>query len=1054
MNDFNLDDILKEIDGKKSGKKPDTAPPPSLSDEVGSVTAELAEIEQQRFAETKTDLSVTQILNEQSSQSAPSRQSGDMTVTQIIDAKKAERAPETPDTAPPTPTAATESQPQSPMQGTVQPVQIKRFTAKKRSATKTGEIKRIKPRKPPGESAKAVVNAVVDTMNNLPVPPEPPKTPPLKTPALIEREPGSKPAAYLSPEEKERLHKLREEELLEKELALEDPDELIDGLNPYDVKNIEAPATAELVSVRETQENLVQVANTLETPAAPKVAKTSRDDTPDDGDAPVKEFTPKSNTSPLFDPYAADKAAIAGNAANVKKTRKKSAIKGVVSEEKYEELNITPVLENLNKSFNEKRKDNLNARKTLNVDTLSSVGSGRSGYKGKTIPLLNIDYKKQVIENSSVLPHVDVKAKQIEKTDLRNKKKRKIRDFIYEDIDEKDDEFFFEDESEGDDYDSLDSSEQVWLDLDDSHKGLRWRFVLLLLTTALLTLFTIMHDLGPAAPFQGILINDWFDGNSARYATVYIFANIIAGVIGIGLCSGAILRGLKNLFIGRADCDSACALPIVLTTVMSVLYLFSETSNGLIQGGQTHIYVTVALAGLMFNTLGKIFMIVRTKRNFSFISGDSVKYSAYMPNPSEERAVRDFTKGILHDVPASVFLRKTEFLTDYLKNSYCTDWADHICRKLVPISAAVSVVMGTLAYFLPVANEHLVRNAFWGFTVTGAFLTMLSSFTTMFIVNAPLLKASKMLAKRDCVVMGYLAAQKYARANAVIIDAGLLFPPGTVRFLNVKRCQKPNAINSISIDESIVIAASLAIKTESVMSSMFYDMINGDKDILYKIEGCIYEVNMGITGWMGAKRVMLGNRDQMKHHGVDVPAENKERRHCPDNADIVYLAVGNESVAMFIIEVIPSPAIKHSLWALDEEGVVVAVKTKDSLVTKSKLADIYDLNPEKVKILSFDQHTGFDDFSRYTSRGSSEIACGGTFTSLSKALVTAKMLIRHMTLNMAAMFASIIVAGILGLFFVIFAASGTGAAMSSTVITLYNTAALAVMFIIQGLRRY
>jgi Cu+-exporting ATPase len=837
--------------------------------------------------------------------------------------------------------------------------------------------------------------------------------------------PVAKPAkpAYLLPEEKERLQKLREEELLEKELALEEPDELIDGINPYDVKNIDTPVEQEIVSVRVTQDALDLIpAETLE--VAPELQPEPEPEPELHEEEPVKEYTP------LFE-----------------KPKKKS------KKEYKRELNNSALLASLNSKLAEKRKSDKDARKTLTVDTLSAVKPKlEENYKGKAIPSkLNIDYKKQIIADSSVLPSIDLQSKQLEEKELSKKKKRKIRDFILEDIE--DDDFEYEpQEQEDSDYDGYDSSSEIWHDLNESHKGLTWRFVLLFVLTAGLAFFTFAHDLGQGnTGLRQYITTQWFNDIKVNYAVAMIYANLVAGVIGMCLCSGVVVRGLKNLFIGKADCDSACAVPVVMTTVMSVAFLVSNESTALFQENKAHVYVVVALAALMFNTLGKIFMIIRAKRNFLFISGDSAKYSAYMPGANEESEVRGFTKGILHGLPVPVFLRKTGFLTDYLKNSYCTDWADLISRKLVPISAVLAVLMGAAAFFLPNSDRSMFRDLTWAVTAGGAFVAVLSPFSIMFLVNNPLLKAAKALSKNDCVVMGYVAAQKFSKANAVVIDASILFPAGSVRFLNVKRCQKPNAINSISIDESIIIAASLAIKSDSIMSSMFCDMISDDRDLLYKIENCIYEVNMGITGWMGAKRVMLGNRAQMKHHGVDVPAEQKERRHCPENADVVYLAVGSETVAMFFIEVMPNSAVKYSLHELEAHDVAVAIKTKDSLVTVNKLADIFELNPEKVRVLPFDQHSGFDEFSRYTSRGSSEIACNGTFTSFVKALITAKSLIRDMMVTSASLFLSVFVAGILGLIFVFASASGV---MTAGAVLIYNTVWFAVMLILQSLRRY
>jgi Cu+-exporting ATPase len=1015
---FSVDDILKEIDGKKSEPDVPTPKKPPFSEEAESLTAEINQIEKQRGISgpisdksAKPDLSVTQILGEAAAKSDNPK--SDLSVTQIL------------------------NEPAKP----AKPLEIKRFTPSERSVERkkkrtdttdfdTREVVNREAEKQAASVPSAEITSVVNEEKKLED----------ITEDIVPVEKPGKPT-YLLPEEKERLNKLREEELLEKELALEDPDELLDGINPYDVKNIETPETSEINAIKLTRdveptesltpnETLLKTLDTLETPviSTPPVKTAKQLDS--DG---VKEFTP-----------------------NADKTKKKQKEPKSKHKKDYkEELDNSSLLETLNSNLAKKRKADIDIRRTLNVDTLSSVGSFAG--KGKALPAkLNIDYKKQIIEDSAILPSTSdlIHSKQLEERELGKKRKRKIRDFILEDIEDSDDDFVYEEEDDDGDFDGYDSSDAIRGDLDESHKGLKWRLALLFFIAAALVFFAFVHDFGQGNEgLRRVITNRLFGDvdKTADYAKMYVFANLIAGVLAMVVCSGVIIRGIKNLFLGRADCDSACAVPIVVTTVTSIVHITANGSTALIEQNLVHVYVPVAVVGLMLNTLGKIFMIVRAKKNFEFISGDSTKYSAYMPNTNEDGEARAFTKGILDAMPVPVFLRKTEFLADYLKNSYCTDWADLICRKLVPVAAIATIVMGITAFFLPFGEAALIRDIRWAFTAASAFSAVLAPFSIMFLVNAPLLKAAKSLAKSDCVVMGYTAAQKFSKANAIVIDAGILFPAGSVKFLNVKRCQKPNAINSISIDESIIIAASLAIKGNSIMSSMFYDMIAGDSDLLHKIESCIYEVNMGINGWMGNKRVMLGNREQMKHHGVDVPAENKERRHCPDNGDVVYLAVGSETVAMFFIEVVPNSAVKHGLWELDANGVALAVKSRDSLVTVAKLADIFELNPERVRVLSYDQHSGFDDYSKYTSRGSSEIACNGTFTSFARALTTAKMLIRDMMVTSATLFVSVFVAGFLGILFVIFSATSV---MSASTIFIYNMIWLGIMLVLQALRRY
>ncbi|MCL2035920.1 MAG: hypothetical protein FWG83_00845 [Oscillospiraceae bacterium] len=1087
---YSLDDILNEYP-RATSPKPEKSGNVPFSDDAESLTAEIASIEKRRGLDfepsksgekstevtvkstrTKTaEFSVTQILNEASGKagksSKTSKSDSDLSVTQILNESKGINA-------------GTENFPET-SETPDKPVELQRFSA---------------PKKPTGKFRKsAAVAAKAEARNQAEVkaslektfeeivsgdkfPIEKPGRPTYLVPESVkstkksdsdglneglgeqyEKESFIKEARLLS--EDEQLS--REEELLEKEMALEDPFELIDGINPYDVRNTAALPVQELVQAlneKEEAENSDKNGQTKESEIAAvsgdtkesDVSKTSKgsaashdsQDSEEGVEESVKEFKIKSDKSNK------NNSVFSGFPSNASKKRKKDFTE--IPDFKPPSDN-SALKESITDKLKRKRQSDIDARRTLTVDTLSSVVPG----KGKPLPAkLNIDYKKQIIQDSSLLPTSDLQLKQMEEREMAKKKKRKIRDFILEDIEDDDDDFYYEEE-QADEYDGYDSSGQIWADLKESHKGLRWRFAILFLLTAGTVFLAFVHDLGKGNAGLRYEITTALFGadNLSSYASAMVYANLIAGVAGICICSGVVLRGFKNLFFGKADCDSACAIPIVLTTVATIAQITEKGSTNFVEQNNAHVYVSVALAGLLFNTLGKMLMIVRAKKNFGFISGDSVKYSAFMPNTNEDVEARGFTKNILDSPPAPVFLRKTEFLTDYLKNSYCVDWADLICRKLVPLSVILTIVMGIASFFLPFGNQQLRGDIRWAATVMGVFSTVLAPFSVMFLVNNPLLKAAKSLSKSEAVVMGYTAAHKYSQANAVVVDANLLFPAGSVKFLNVKRCQKPNAINTVQIEEYMVVAASLAIKGNSIMSSMFNDIINNDSDVLCKIENCIYEVNMGLMGWMGSKRVMLGNRDQMKHHGVSIPDEATESKHCPENGDVVYLAIGSEAVAMFFIEVIANPAVRNAVRELVANDVALAVKSKDSLVTAAKINEVFGLEVEpditRVRVLPFDQHNSFDDYSRYTSRGNSEIACNGTFTSFAKALITAKTLIRDMMVTSALMFVSVFVGGMLGIVFT--AATATGL-MSASVVTVYHLVWLVIILILQGLRRY
>ncbi|MDR2559720.1 MAG: hypothetical protein LBC86_09315 [Oscillospiraceae bacterium] len=815
----------------------------------------------------------------------------------------------------------------------------------------------------------------------------------------------------------------RGEALLEADMALEQPLEQIDALNPYDMLKIAADSE-NFADDEEEGENR-------------KFISLLSGDTKGIADGDFKELAMKNAFKPEETAEVVKTYIPSANAGNSVAAEKEENTAGHLSEK--EKRSNTALIESLNKALKEKRESDVKAYRTLpeeayapnNADLLQ-VTHG-----------LNIDYKKQVLTDTSFASTGNQPLLIEQKmNELKGKRKRKIRDFVLEDIeDEKSPDYYDEEDIEYHDYDT---AGQIWSDLCETHKGLRVRFFILFVITVLACVVTFGNDLGiMKANVFGIdmpFLDKAFDVQGLLYF------HLILGILGIIACGSVVRRGIANLFTGKGDCDSLCSLPAVIST-LSVVPMLSGT--GEFQHGNSNIFVAVGLAGLLFNTVGKLMMMARAKRNFGFVSGDNPKY--YAEIIEDEQAARAFTKGVMYDLPVLCAARKTEFLTDFLKNSYCNDKADQLSRVITPAAFAAAVAIGLGAFFIPYENEQLSNNIYWALTAANATLCALAPFSVMFLVNNPLLRASKSLAKNEAVVLGYNSAEKFSKVNSVLVDAQSLFPAGSVDFRNIKRCQPPNSLEPYAIDGALITAASLAIKSGSILTPMFYDVVAGKSDMLYAIDNCIYEVNMGISGWMGNKRVMLGNRDQMKHHGIKVPDYKKEQQYTKKFGDVVYLAAGGETIAMFFLKIVPNEKIKRSLQALQKQGVAIIVRTRDSIVTSNTLAEAFELNPESLRVIPFDLHAKFDDCTKYASRGSGDVSCAGTFSSFTSALTAAKKVMHSILLSSSALFTGIFLAVIFCAIFTIF---GGSAMFSSTGIVVYNAFFFAAMMLMQGVKRY
>ena len=943
---FSLDDILAEIDAKKAGK--------SGEKPKGEV-----------------DYTVTSIINSDELNKA-------IRETEKKKPKREEAAP------------AAEEKPKSEKKGGKA---VKADTAAKEKAAKdeasaaaeiaaaAEQAAREKAEQEKAEqAAKAVKKKAEKTAQEKPVKaaekaPEPAEKPSEKDEKAEKTEKPKK----VSPNTQQR--KLIESQL-EAEESFDNPDELIDSLNPYEVKSKAADFSAllggdtrglagnELRRLTEgRREKNQETGDTEEVKLYKGSERMLANADTKESTAPVKEYVPQKEKEKE---QAKEKA------------QEKAPRKMTEKERRSNEA----LLEKLNKAISRKREEEEEIRRTLGLSgKLENVKSPTQG--------LNIDYSGKVIQATGVLP---------EESDLyeadKGKSKRKLRDFVMDEGSE-------EEEEEEEDFGSYDATGQIWSDLCESHKVIRIRLVLLTIITLFMLFVTVIGDLGLGLEFNlfGLTVS-FLDKRSD--AQGFLFYNLIMGVAAAAICSSVLMNGLSKLFRLKADCDSICAVTMTFSVIAAAVNIINTDDIFL---GRSYVFVPVAIAGLTFNTLGKLIMVIRAKRSFRFVSGDSAKYSAVMVEPI---AAATLTKGVTSELPRLAAMRKTELLTDFLKSSYCEDKADRLSRRLVPGALGAALLFAAVAYLIPSASAGLEQNFYWSVTVFTSMLTLAAPFSMMFVVNVPLTRAGKALSESESVVLGYGAAEEYSEVNSIMVDASLLFPPGTVIYSNIKHCKQPNSVNNIALDQAIILAASLAIKSGSVMSGMFRDIINDKDDILVKVENCVYEDNMGVLGWYGNKRMIMGNREQMKHHDIKVPDMKKVKRYTTDSTETIYLSVGGEVVIMFFVELLPNPEVRTCLQKLTSGGVSLVIKSTDSIITVSKIAEVFDIPPEQIRILPYGMHEQYAEYTRYTSRSSGAMSCNGTFTGFSRALMATKKLMKDINLGMGVLLTGVLIGVVCG----------------------------------------
>lgn len=584
---------------------------------------------------------------------------------------------------------------------------------------------------------------------------------------------------------------------------------------------------------------------------------------------------------------------------------------------------------------------------------------------------LNLDDK--IIQDTSQIP-VDTEQHELDKISaLKERRSKKIKDFIL--VGEEEDVSGEEVEDDTpkviDDFESFDDAASIAHDIGQLKGSLILRLVVLIACFAASAYIAVANDT-QRLPIMELL-------SKRTQTSTYLFVNAILGLLAAFSSYTVISCGLSKILSLKADCDSLCAISTVTSIVTSMIMFANEN---LIKGSFVHIYIPVAIASLLFNTIGKLLIVSRTQRSFKFVSGSSEKYAIF-PVTDEETA-QNFTRGTLRDFPNLSAMRKTEFLSEFLKTSYANDSTDSFCRIFTPVVIAVAIVIAVIAGF--VSNpKYDVSSIYIGISVFVGVISICTGFSMMLIVNVPMMRAEIKGAENQGVVLGFDCIEEFAETNSVLVDANQLFPQGSVKLAAIK------VFSDTRIDEAIVEAASLTTQAGSILKNMFYDIIAGKTELLNPVESYIFEDSMGLCGWINNKRVLLGNRELMVNHSIEgMPPITKEKEYTENGRTAVYLSISGELSAMFLVEITPTLEIIQALQDLQKNDVYIMIRSVDSIVSINRLSELFEISPEYLKLIPFRVHEQFNKVTSYQVNQRASLACSGKFSAFASLILSCK----------------------------------------------------------------
>lgn len=583
-------------------------------------------------------------------------------------------------------------------------------------------------------------------------------------------------------------------------------------------------------------------------------------------------------------------------------------------------------------------------------------------------------------KNPSVIAHVlrpepTIVDEEIAPTEEKHKDNRPIGEKVISALvgifskDESDDNDTVKEENSKpvEDYTGEEDEKSILYELNHNIRKLFMRSLLSGIIAAVVVVLTIVTRIFPSAICSAVPFAP------AAYA-ILLFILMAASLV---LNRVAMLSGLSPLVHIKGNSDTAVAVAGAAGMVQIIVSFFCL---GDLNGFHVNYYTVIPMLAFFANNVGKLYMVLRVKDNFKFVSSKGQKYASKIYN--NESVAMQMMSGTAADRPIIAYQHKTEFPSNFLKISYAPDPSEDLASKLAPITTIASIIIAVMYGVVKLSFADAL-NAF-------ALITAVSvPVATLLSVNAPVRKLCKTLLSYGSMLSGYPSVKQFCDSTAIMIDANELFPAESISLEGIK------TFEDYGIDESLLCGIAILKEAQNPIANAFDSVVAETEETLPEVESVLYEDEIGLVGWIKSERILVGSRTLVEKYSVEVPNMEYEEKYTSQGRQVTYLSRAGRLVAMFVTRYTPDAQLKAEMQRAETNGISFLIRTTDYNVTNDLVAKLYDLFYRSIKVLP----TGLgnvlreaEDTVEETSR--SYLITNGKAASLARA-VTGCVKIKH-----------------------------------------------------------
>ncbi len=403
-------------------------------------------------------------------------------------------------------------------------------------------------------------------------------------------------------------------------------------------------------------------------------------------------------------------------------------------------------------------------------------------------------------------------------------------------------------------------------------------------------------------------------------------------------CNFRLLReGSARFFTGKATVASGVFVSAFVTLMHTMLQFLNTTD---LRNGTTPLLTAVSGLSVLLLALSKHFEWDRRLKNAGFVLSDKTSKTVYQCIEDDSLAEEIGRPALAIGVPRVAYYRETVLVDHYEQLADDSTLSHRQMKWYLPLLLGCSLLVSLIFFALNGISSWMVTlTLFCTLTALAAPSLMLLAFQVSFASAARTAKGE------GCAMVGYHAVEHFGNVHALALDATDIFPEQCVLLHGIK------TFSGTRIDDAILDAASVSVRAGGPLSAVFRRMIQNKVDMLRDVDTLVYEQDMGLSGWVSGRRVLIGNRKLLDNHGIDIPSKDYEERYAVNGRQLVYLSIAGELSAMFVVSYVADEQVKTMLTTLTKQRITLLVRTCDQNITEQLIASVYGLDGFYVELL-------------------------------------------------------------------------------------------------------